>query len=275
MSEKLKNIFGKRENIIIGAIHFPPLPGYPDFPGLNIALENALADLKSFETGGVDAIIVENNYDTPHKTFVDPEVADALECLSKKVKEVTHLPVGISVLWNDYKTALKISQKLGLKFIRVPVFVDKVETNYGIMEPKADEIIAFQKEIGAENVALFTDIHVKHSKILSPYSIVESARMAIEKGSDAIIITGKWTGDAPNLEELKKVKRIVEDFPIMIGSGVDDINVKKLFEYANGAIISTSLKEGDVKENEINLKSWQQRISKAKVRYLVNTLNQV
>lgn len=269
MSSKLKDIFGKERNIIIGAIHFPPLVGYPDFPGLDVALENALFDLKAFEDGGVDAVIVENNYDIPHKTFVDPEVADALSYLSLKIKNSTNLPVGISVLWNDYKTALTISKKNNLKFIRVPVFVDKVETNYGIMDPKADEVIEFRKSIDAEGVAIFADIHVKHSKILSEYSIVESAKMAIGKSADALIITGRWTGEAPDLKEIKEVREFVGDFPILCGSGIDSRNVNVLFDIADGAIVSTSVKDGDGDMKQVNIKPYNNRINKEKVRDLV------
>ena len=111
---KLKKIFKKDKNIIIGAIHFPPLLGYADFPGFKIALDNALKDLKAFEKGGADAVIIENNYDIPHKAFVDPSVVASLTYLGEKIKQATKLPTGISVLWNDYCTALSIAKTLGL-----------------------------------------------------------------------------------------------------------------------------------------------------------------
>jgi membrane complex biogenesis BtpA family protein len=272
MSEKMKYIFNKEKNIVIGAIHFPPLVGYPDFPGLEVALKNALLDLHALEEGGVDAVIVENNYDIPHVTFVTDENREVLTYLSQKIKAATKLPVGISVLWNDYKTALSISKKLGLLFIRVPVFVDKVKTNYGIMEPKADEVIAFRKEIGAEEVAIFADIHVKHSEILSPFTISESAQLAIQKGADALIITGRWTGDAPDTKELEEVRNTVGNFPIICGSGVDSVNIKDLFKFSTGAIVSTSLKEGNINFEEVNMKGYEQRIDIDKVRKLFNSI---
>lgn len=273
MSEKINKIFNKKNNIIIGAIHFPPLLGYPDFPGFDVAVKNSLVDLKALEEGGVDGIIVENNYDIPHKEFVDAPVADSLLRLAKCVKSATNLPMGISVLWNDYKTALIIAKKIGLKFIRVPVFVDIVETNYGKIEGDAKKITSFRKSIGADDVALFTDIHVKHSKILSKHTITESAKLAIGGGADAIIVTGKWTGDAPDLNELKEVRKAVGEFPILCGSGVDANNIKTLFQYANGTIVSTSLKEGGDNKNEVNVRPYNMRISTEKVRALLSEIN--
>lgn len=270
---ELNKIFRKNNNIIIGAIHFPPLTGYVESPGLEIALKNALEDLRALENGGVDAVIIENNYDVPHKIFVNKETVDDMLYLGEKVKKATNLPIGVSVLWNDYKSALKIAKELGLNFIRVPVFVDDVESSYGRIIGNSKEIIKYRKDIKAENVAIFTDIHVKHSEILSKYTITESAKLAIKNGSDALIVTGKWTGDAPDLSELKNVRDAVSSFPIFIGSGADSLNILSLLKYANGAIVSTSLKEGSVKKDEVNIKGWEQRISLEKVRNFIKNKN--
>jgi membrane complex biogenesis BtpA family protein len=269
MKHKFKKIFNKEIGVVIGALHFPPLLGFPEFPGFEIAKMNALKDLKALEDGGVDAIIFENNYDIPHTEFVGPEIGASMLLLGAEIKKATTLPVGISVLWNDYKTALSIAKALDLQFVRIPVFVDTVKTNYGIIEGDFGEIVKFRKRIQAESVALFTDIHVKHAEILSTDTILESARLAISKGSDGLVITGKWTGDAPDILELKQVRNAVSNFPIICGSGIDNKNIHELFEYANGGIVSTSLKEGTTKQGEINVKGYEQRIDESKVEELL------
>lgn len=269
---KFKKIFNKDCGIVIGALHFPPLLGFSEFPGFEIARENALKDLKAFEQGGVDAIILENNYDIPHTEFVGPEIGASMLFLGAEIKNATTLPIGISVLWNDYRTALSIAKVLDLQFIRVPVFVDTVKTSYGIIEGNFEEIIKFRKQIQAEHIALFTDIHVKHAKILSTYTVTESALLAIKEGSDGLIITGKWTGDAPDMAEIKEVRGAVADFPIICGSGVDSKNIHDLFAYASGAIVSTSLKEGSAKQGEINVKGYEQRIEEKRVVKLMESI---
>lgn len=273
MKNILIEIFKKEKNIIIGAIHFAPLLGYPDYPGFEITLNNALKDLIAFEEGGADGVIIENNYDIPHKIFVDKETVGLMTQLGREIKSKTKIPVGISVLWNDYKSALTIAKNIGAQFIRVPVFVDNVHTSYGDVFAKPEAVLEYRKKIGAEDVALFTDIHVKHAELLDKKTIEESAIEAIKFGSDALIITGKWTGDAPNIDELKKVRDSIGNFTVLIGSGADSNNIKKLLNYANGAIVSTSLKEGKVKDKEVNVKMWGQRIDKKKVTELLRKLD--
>ena len=268
MASKFFKIF-KNKKIIIGVIHFSPLFGYSNSPGFKTALNNALKDLKAFENGGVDAIIIENNYDIPHKIIVRPGTINIITRLGIEIKKATKLPIGVSVLWNDFKAAFLIAKKIGAKFIRIPVFIDKVKTNYGIITGNPEKVLNYRKRIKAGNVAIFTDIQVKHSIILNKKTIKESALEAVREGSDALIITGKWTGQAPNFKKLITVRNTIPNFPILIGSGVNKKNINGLLKYANGIIVSTSLKKGVVKKGEINLKSWKQRVDVKKVKELI------
>ena len=52
---------------IIGMIHLPPLPGYPESKGIDHVIEHALADLRTLTEGGADGVLVENEYDRPHR----------------------------------------------------------------------------------------------------------------------------------------------------------------------------------------------------------------
>lgn len=269
-------IFKKENKIVIGMVHFPPLFGYKAFPGMDACLSKALEDARILEENGVDGIIVENNYDIPHKVFVEDGTIEMMTALTKAVAEAVSFPIGVSVLWNDYKAGFRIAKECGCRFIRVPVFVDSVKTQYDKILAEPEKVLAYREEVKASEVALFTDIHVKHAEMLEQKSTAESAKEAALKGSDALIITGKWTGDMPDLNELKEARETVgKDFPIFVGSGATQSNVRELLKYANGVIVGTSLKAGLIqpKENEINLKPWQAKISPEKTKELVITVN--
>ena len=264
-------IFSKPKTAI-GALHFPPLLGYKSYPGKDAIFECVKQDLAAFNEGGIDSIIFENNYDVPHTETIAEENAELMTELGKYIKNNFSGPIGISVLWNDYKSALDIASKLDLQFIRVPVFVDSVSTSYGRFMAHPHEVTLYRKQI-AKNVALFTDIHVKHAKLLVNNSIDESAQQAMKNGSDGVIVTGRWTGDSPDMAELEKVREAIGKSPIIIGSGVNDTNIQDLLKVANAAIVSTSLKEGGEVGGEVNVKGWNQRISSGKVSKLMNELN--
>ncbi len=268
----LKKIFKKDKDVIIGALHFPPLLGFSDFAGYKHALKYALADLKAFESGGVDGIFIENNYGLSQEKIGTP-AAIAMGHLIGEIRKHTKLPLGASVLWNDYETAFALATTYDLQFIRIPVFVDIVEPYCGVITGNPKHVKATQKLLQADNVAIFADILVKHSKHISTHSLEAAAKKAIKAGADAVIVTGDWTGQSPTLETVTKLRSQIGNFPVLIGSGVDTTNVAELLTPANGAIVSTSLKAGKLKEGERNAKGFEQRIDVKKVKALIKALN--
>ncbi|MBI4095727.1 MAG: BtpA/SgcQ family protein [DPANN group archaeon] len=302
----LEKIFGIKKPII-GALHFSPMLGYAGFTSKDAILEKANFDLEAFlaknmgkltdeerhlvltyggisadeyelrHAGiGVDGIIIENNYDFPHKINVGPETIAMMAYFGAEIRKKTNLPIGVSVLFNDYRAALAIAKVIGAKFIRVPVFVDDVKTDFGDICGNAKDVIEYRRSIGAEGVAIFADVQVKHAEMLDKTKTMAlSTKQAIESGADAIILTGRWTGDAPNMEKLREARSAAGDFPILLGSGVDKENVLELFKYADGAIVSTSLKEGEKVAGERNVKPYDYRISETRVREFMQEVERV
>ncbi len=267
----LEQIFNTN-NPLIGMIHFPPLVGYKDYPGLDYIKNKAVKEAKILEQGGLDAIMVENNYDTPHVEFVPKEITNMMIDLTKIVCNTVRVPVGISTLWNDYRTSLNICQATRANFFRVPAFVDTVKTSYGIMHRSSREVVSLRREMGLEHIAILADIQVKHSEMLDRNKTLQtSIKQAIEGQADAIIITGKWTGDSPSTSDLETARKTAKEFPILIGSGATIDNLPILLKYADGIIVGTTLKEGEIllKEKEINLKSFHTTISPKKTKLFI------
>ncbi len=257
---------------IIGALHLVPLKGYDEFPGEKVMIDLALQDLRAFQDGGANAVIFENNYDLPHHEAISDENYQLMLTAGRAMQEIATIPLGVNVLWNDYRSALKLARELDLSFIRVPVFVDDVRTTYGDFSAVGDAVAAMRAELGATATKIYADIHVKHSEIVSAHTIEESAKLAIAAGADGLIVTGKWTGDSPDLNDLKRVRQEVGDFPIIVGSGADADNIADLFAYADAAIVSTSLKAGVIDTSLTNLSAWEQRIDQSKVEALMKVV---
>ncbi len=75
----------QKENIVIGALHLMPLIGYKGYTSYKSILEQAKLCLKAFGNGGADAVIIENNYNLPHKI---KETLDVIEMMSKLTKDL-------------------------------------------------------------------------------------------------------------------------------------------------------------------------------------------
>jgi uncharacterized protein len=227
---------------IIGMIHLESLLGYPQHKNMEYVLENAKKDAKQLLEGGVDGILIENTYDDPHTKKVGPEIISAYTRVALEIKKMTNIPLGICVLWNDYKAALSIAKIVDANFIRIPIFIEAAVTASGIIEGEPYEVMKFRKQINAENIKIYTDIQVKHAGHIAQRDILDTALEAIDFKSDGIIITGQRTGDQPIISQLKKIRENIPNSNIIIGSGTNISNVNELAKYANIAIVGTYFK---------------------------------
>lgn len=274
MKKPVKNLFINEKPFVIGMIHCAPLLGYKDSPGIEKVEEKFIDDLKVLIKGGVDAIMIENNYDIPHYEKAKPSTIPHLTKLCLLAKKTTKKPLGICVLWNDYETALSIAKIAKFNFIRVPVFVDKVQTDYGIFEAKANKCIEFRKKIKAEDIFIFADVQVKHAKHLIERPLPETTLEAIRKKADAIIVTGKWTGDPPTEKDVIDVKNVANKVPVILGSGITPENINKYT--ADGFIIGSYFKDKEKsKKHYQNLFSWKTKLKTKKIKQLMKAIKNI
>ncbi|MEK7533678.1 MAG: BtpA/SgcQ family protein [Patescibacteria group bacterium] len=237
-----KEIFPERKSII-GMIHLPPLVGYPEHQPVAMTRHRILEEAKHLEESGVHAIMVENNYSTPHKEFVKPAEALEMTRLVDSVVRSVRIPVGVDVLWSGYRTAFDICKATGARFIRVASYVDDVMTRYGLMIGRADEAMAYRRRLGLErNVAVFADVQVKHSEMIDKAKpLRRSVREAVVKGADGIIVTGTWTGVAPIMSDLHIARHFGRGLPIVVGSGSTPENMGDLFTSSDALIVGTAI----------------------------------
>jgi uncharacterized protein len=253
----LLELFGTAKPLI-GVIHLLPLPGSPRWDGhLESVCLRAEQEAAALTTGGVNGIIVENFFDAPFaKNKVDTATACALAIVIKRVMAICELPIGVNVLRNDGMTALAVAATTGAQFIRVNVFTGAMLTDQGIIEGEAHALQLYRKQLGAhKTVKIFADVLVKHASSLSPNPDIKLiAKDTVQRGlADAIIVSGTATGDAPTLKDLQEAREAVPTTPILIGSGVAKSNIKSLLQFADGAIVASSLKRQGLIENPVDV----------------------
>ena len=116
-------------------------------------------------------------------------------------------------------------------------------TACGIIEANPYDVITYRERLKAPDIKIMADVQVKHAAMLAKRPIEESARETLHFGADELIITGRFTGDAPDLTQLKRVRKACPKATIAIGSGTKPNNFKDLDKYADKAIIGTYLKK--------------------------------
>jgi hypothetical protein len=229
---------------IIGVVRLLPLLGYKNFSSIDEIVSIALNDIQILEKAGFDGALIDNHAH-PHVIKSTSEMTACFSVVMQNLVEHTKIPLGVQFLIDDPEASLAIARVSGASFIRTDFFVDEVKTEYGIIKPNAKKIVTFRKKLKGESILLFADVQVKHTEMLTKNKTIStSVKQALKAGADAIVVTGKWTGIAPDIKKLQSAKKVAGDKPVFIGSGLDSQNGNILLSECNGALVGTSVRNG-------------------------------
>lgn len=248
-----RELFGPGK-VLIGVVHLLPLPGSPRWNGnLKSVLNRARMEAGILQDGGAHGVIVENFGDTPFKTGrVEPETVASLTLAVEQVRSAVSLPVGINILRNDAISALAVAVATGCDFIRVNVHYGVMVTDEGMVEGEAYETTRRRRALNAD-VQILADVLVKHAAPVGQSDIglvaQETSRRAL---ADGLIVSGPATGQPTNSFDVSVVRRAVPDGFVLVGSGINESNVWRILEHADGAIVGTSLKREGIVANPVD-----------------------
>jgi len=238
----LKRIFGAPKPLI-AMCHLRALPGRPRHDsqaGMDGVYEALRRDVLALQEAGVDGLLFCNEHDLPYSVGVGVEVAAAQAAVVGRLRSDLGLPFGIDLLW-DPKAALAVARATGAAFVR-EVFTGVFETDMGILAPDFGELGGYRHAIGADAVAIFTNITPEFSRSMSGRSVAERARGAAFLGADALLISGPQAGAGIDMDELRAAKEAAGEVPVLANTGVTHDNAAAILAVADGAIVGTGLK---------------------------------
>jgi hypothetical protein len=256
---------------ILGMVHCWPLPGAPGYSGYGVdaIIEHAVRDARALAEGGVDGLIIENMWDIPFRAGADlpPESIATHAVVARAVGQTVNLPFGINLVHNGGVACLAIALAAGASFIRVCMF-----TGAGVWEAGswdegcAAELMRRRKDLGAEHIKILADVDKKHSVRFPGIDLATHIEWTRFSGADALIVSGRMTGDAPDLEKVREAKRLAGDRPVLVGSGAAEENIAAFLGVADGVIVGSSLKEGGVCENPVDVDRVRRFVAAARVK---------
>jgi len=248
MTEAHRELF-RRPGTLVGMIHLDALPGTPScIRSLEETVRRAAAEARLLAAAGFEALLVENMGDRPFlRREVGPEITAAMTRAARAVREAApDLPLGVQVLAGANREALAVALAAEARFVRVEGFVFAAVADEGLLEEaSAGPLLRYRRAIGAEGIAIVADVKKKHSShaLTADLSLAETARAAEFCGADAVVVTGRATGEATSPADLREAAGAV-DLPVLVGSGVTPEQVPELLPAAAGLIVGSWIKEG-------------------------------
>ena len=256
-SNAIRDIFGTGK-VLIGMIHCLAFPGAPRYAGGGIdgIYDACMRDAEALIEGGMHGLMIENHGDIPFSKPEDigHETAAFMSVVTDRINRAFGVPLGVNVLANAPIPAFAIAMAGGARFIRVNQWANAYVANEGFMEGRAAEAMRYRSLLRAEHIKVFADSHVKHGShaIVADRSISELTRDIAFFDADGVIATGQRTGNTATLEEIDEISDATH-LPVLVGSGVTKDNVAEILKRTSGVIVASSLKEGGVWWNPVDI----------------------
>ena len=210
--DKFRELF-KIEKPVIGMIH---LAGNNE----NDKIRRALEELAIYEKEGVNGAIIEDYHGTSHDIF---------KVLEESSKLGLNIVRGVNVLSNPY-SGFGIVCGSGAKFVQF----DSVQIQ------NLDLKLYEQQRMKYLEIIVLGGIGFKY--IAPTGNPLEVDLQEGKSRCEAIVTTGSGTGIETPIEKLKEFKRLLRDFPLIVGAGVNLDNVYEQLKITDGAIIGSYFK---------------------------------
>ncbi len=192
-------------------------------------ISRALEEIAIFEEEGISGVIVEDYHGNLDN------VRNALKKISKRKNK---LIIGVNALRYPY-LAFGLADEFGAGFIQFDSVQEKdLDVNY------YDKL---RKQY--PNATVLGGVRFKYKR-MTGNSLEEDLADGMPR-CEAVVTTGEGTGIETPTEKLVEFKRILGNFPLIVGAGVNLKNAYEQLSIVDGAIVGSYFKGYDTNEKVI------------------------
>ena len=241
---------------IIGMAHLPALPGTPLYDsgaGMSHVRDWVARDLEALQGGGIDAVMFCNENDRPYRLDADVASVAAMSDVVASLRGELSVPFGVNVLW-DPRATLAVAAATGAAFAR-EIFTGAFAGDFGLWVRSAGDTFRYRREVSAEGCRLLFNINAEFAAPLAPRPLADVARSVVFSSMpDALCVSGPITGQPADASGLADVAQAVRGtgVPVLINTGFRASNAAEMLQFADGAIVGSSLKTDGVTWNPVD-----------------------
>lgn len=230
---------------IIAMLHLTALPGDPDYDcrtGINAIVARAREELHALQDGGVDGVMVSNEFSLPYLTKTEPITAITMARIIGELLPDISIPYGVNVLW-DGRASIDLALATGAQWVR-EIFTGVYASDFGLWNTNIGEVARYRQRIGARDVKLLFNIVPESAQYLASRDLRAIAESTVfATAPDAICVSGLTAGAPTDTQALRIVKDACGNVPVFVNTGVRAENVAEQLSIADGAVVGTYFKE--------------------------------
>ena len=258
-------LFGVKKPII-AMLHLDPLPGDPRFhygDCMETVAEHALADLKALQAGGVDGILISNEFSLPyqrHMNFVTPA---AMAYIVGRLRSEIKVPFGVDCI-SDGEATIELAAAVGADFVR-GTFCGVYVGDGGLYNNDFSALLRRKAALHLHNLKMLYFINPESDRNLDTRPLADIAKSTIFKAHpDGLCISANAAGQDVDDDLIHSVKEANPEVVVLCNTGCRPDTIARKLRFADAAVVGTYFKEGGKLENACleNLRVDENRVKK-------------
>ncbi|BBY66471.1 sgc region protein SgcQ [Mycolicibacterium helvum] len=246
----LNDVFGVPKPII-AMLHLGALPGDPAYDtasGMRKIVDDARRDLDALQTGGVDAVLISNEFSLPYLTKTEPITAITMARVIGELLDEITVPFGANVLW-DGVASIDLAAATGAAFVR-EIFTGVYASDFGLWDTNVGYSARHRRRVDAGNVRLLFNVVPEATSYVAQRDLASITRSTVFNAKpDALVVSGLTAGAPTDSSALSTVKQNAGEVPVFVNTGMRAETAEQQLAIADGAVVGTALKKDGKFEN--------------------------
>lgn len=246
-----QTLFGVKKPII-AMLHLDPLPGDPRYhygDSMERVVEHAITDLRALQEGGVDGILISNEFSLPyqrHMRFVTPA---AMAYVVGRLRPELRVPFGVDCI-SDGKATIELAAAVGADFVR-GTFCGVYVGDGGLYNNDFSALLRRKAELHLDDLKMLYFINPESDRNLDTRPLADIAKSTIFKAHpDGLCISANAAGQDVDDALIASVKQANPEVVVLCNTGCRPDTIAQKLRFGDAAVVGTYFKEGGRLENE-------------------------
>lgn len=239
-----EEMFGVKKPII-AMLHLKPLPGDPMFKygdTVKAIVEQARKDLKALQDGGVDGVLISNEFSLPYQrnmSFITP--ATMARVIGELMSDI-RVPFGVDCI-SDGLATIELAAAVEADFVR-GTFCGVYVGDGGFYNNDFSHLLRRKAELHLDNLKMLYFINPESDRNLDTRPLVEIAKSVIFKAHPSgMCISASAAGQDVDSELISSVKAGAPEMVVLCNTGCRLNTIEDKLSYSDAAIVGTTFKE--------------------------------
>ena len=246
-----KELFGV-EKPIIALVHLRALPGDPDYcNNFQEVVDRARADIHALQDGGVDGLLIANEFSMPYQTKADYVTVASIAYIVGQLRKEIKIPYGVNVVMNPL-ASLDLAAATGAYFIRSS-FTGAYVGEYGISVTDPANLVRRKKALGLDGLKMFYKVNPESDCYLGQRDIKTITKSILfGYAPDALCVSGDSAGSETNTSLISEVRSVAGGVPVFCNTGFNAKTAREKLDASDGACVGTAFKKDGKFENDVD-----------------------